>query len=141
MGLNAQYVKMFTMQVHVRTYGCNIKHFVQNELAPVYPHCYRLLPKSKPFESHDPYILIGFTKNRKTGIRRMLWVIRGYEQYEIYNKTLIYIPNAPLYFAPHEDRDQSGCFLRLLDVGFHNLDIETFLEYYGVKVPDHKHVG
>ena len=141
MGTYSHYVKMFPYQGHARIYGCNLRKFLQNELAPIFPHCYKLLPTPKGLETRDPYVIIAFRKNRLTGTRQLLWCIRGYEQYEMYNKTLIYIPKHPVFFTADEPRGQSDCFIKLLDAGFSNIAIEPFLELQGVHMDESKHAG
>lgn len=133
MGTYSHYVKMFAYQGTERVYGCNLRKFVQDELAPVFPHCFKLLPEPKDAATRDPYVIIAFRKHRKTGIRQLLWCIRGYEQYEMYNKTLIYVPKDAVFFMADEPRSQSDCYIRILDAGFSNLGIDAFLELYGIK--------
>lgn len=132
MGSYSHYVKMFAYQGTERTYGCNIRKFLQTELAPIFPHCFKLLPEPKDVSTRDPYIIIAFKKQRSTGTRQLVWCIRGFEQYEMYNKTLIYVPKSPILFAKDEPREQSDCFIKLLDVGFSNIGLDALLEMYGI---------
>lgn len=122
---------MYSHNEKVRTCSCNPKKWLP-ELVKVFPRAYKLLPPCEKGYTNDPYLMIAFKRNRKTNVRQIEWVIRGYEEFNRYHSTIIYIPLEPIYLAPDERRDQNDCFLRLLQNGYHNITLEQLCEKYDV---------
>lgn len=135
MGHIRYYARMYGHQTYMRTYGIQPRKFLTEVLA-CYPECYQLMPQEKGARSLDPWLIIFFKKNRKTGVVSLEWTIRGFERFAMYHPTSIYIPREPIHFAPDEDRSQIACFTRLLDVGYRTVTLEELFERYGMKLND-----
>ena len=131
MGLYNRYLRMYSHQEEVRVCGYNPKKWL-SELILHYPAVYEMLPPCHGGCSNDPYLIIAFKRHRKTGVRQIEWVIRGYEKYATMHPTIIYIPVEPILMAPHEPRDQNDCFLRLLQNGYRVISLKDLCEMYHV---------
>lgn len=131
MGRYNRYLRMYSHQDKVRTCHYDPKQFL-SELIPHYPRCYELLPPCHDGCTNDPYLIIAFKRNRKTGVRSIEWIIRGYEHYALYHSTIIYYPIIPIQFAPTEPREQNDCFMRLLENGYKAITLQELCEKYNV---------
>lgn len=127
MGSYSRYLRIYSRSDKIRTMHFNPKEFL-GELITHYPNVYEILPVSK--ESHDPYLIICFKKNRRTGKRAIEWILRGYEKFESFRPTIIYKPLIPIEFSAREPRDQHDCFMRLLQNGYRKINLKNLCDMY-----------
>lgn len=124
------YLRFYAAGNIVRREGGHIKDLV-NEVLSVYPHIYKLVSFAPP--PHEPIMILAFHVTLSSKIHHLKWIIRGFEESEPYHGTSIIIPNEEISFKPDKDRSQAMCFMRLLEVGYHNISLEEFLDMYQIE--------
>ena len=119
------YLRFYAAGNVVRREGGYIRDLVK-EVLDVYPHIYKLVSFAPP--PHEPIMILAFHVSPTSKIHHLKWIIRGFEESEPYHETSIIVPNEEIAFKPDKDRSQAMCFMRLLEVGYHNISLDEFLQ-------------
>ena len=123
------YLRFYANSEKVRSWGGNRTELLKSVI-DVYPHVWKCVEFVSP--PREPIMIMGFYVSKRSKKHRLYWIIRGYEQNEIYRPATIFKPNKPLVFKPDEDRSQAACFMKLLQVGYSIISFEEFLQYRDV---------
>ena len=130
MGSCRYYVRIYANNSLVRTFGGSKKHIYQ-KIEEVYPHIYKLAPElHQPDATRDPTMIMMWKYYRRSKRRELQWIIRGFEAFEPYKPTTIFIPMSPLYFEDGSHRDQTHCFMKLLKKKYKLVSFDTFKKIF-----------
>lgn len=99
-------------------------------IASAFPHIYKLVDFVTP--PREPIMILCWHVSPDSKKHRLKCVIRGYEESARYHDTEIIIPDGDIAFLPDKDRSQPMCFMRLLEVGYHNIPLSEFLTMFGI---------
>lgn len=130
MGSCRYYARIYANNALVRTVGVSRTDFYQ-KIEEVFPHIYKLAPElHQPDATRDPTMIMMWKYYRHSGKRELLWIMRGFEKFEPYKPTTIFVPMSPLYFEDGAHRDQTHCFMKLLKKKYKLVSYDAFKQIF-----------